>query len=141
MEKENKIYLSILGFKKFSDGLLLEIFNELEKINVDYGNLLYEPFSIFKRKIKIEQNRRKNSKCVWVEFVAYWSGYTSKQRREVGRYYHKITREDAKKLPSFYKHHFSDNTTNDWYIKVVSVRGKDSGSYSDQIDEIIKDLS
>ena len=134
----NKIYLNILGFKNFDDDRLNEVYNELEKTEIDFSSFFAEPLSELKRKIRIEQGKRERRNWVWVEFISYWSGYTLKQRKIVGKFYRKIDRNTAKKMPKFYSHSFSDNTTNDWYIKIVSVKGKDEGGYSQQIDEFLK---
>ena len=134
----NKIYLNILGFKNFEDEELDKISEELEEIKPNFNSIFNEPLSELKRKIRIEQGKRERRNWVWVEFISYWSGYTSKQRKIVGKFYRKIDRNTAKKMPKFYSHSFSDNTTNDWYIKIVSVKGKDEGGYSQQIDEFLK---
>lgn len=135
-----KIYLNILGFKNFEDEELEKIFNELEEIKLNFNSIFNEPLSELKRKVSMEKNKRERRKWVWVEFISYWSGYTSNQRKITGKFYRKIDRDIAEKMPKFYCHNFTDNTTNDWYIKIVSVKGKDEGSYSSQIDEFLKTL-
>ena len=136
-----KIHLNILGIKNFDNKDLSDILEELEEIKPNFNSIFNEPLSELKRKIRIEQGKRKRRNWVWVEFISYWSGYTSKQRKVVGKFYRKIDKSVAEKMPKFYCHNFSDNTTNEWYIKIVSVKGKDEGSYSNQIDEFLKNLN
>ena len=132
-----KIYLNILGFKNFESDELKPILDGLEKIEFDYNSILREPFSQLKFKIRRELDKRKNSKFVLVEFESFWSGYTSGQRKLVGRFYRKLDRDLAEKLPKYFEHQFTDNTSNAWSVKIVDVRGKDEGSYSGQIDEFL----
>ena len=135
-----KIYLNILGLKNFESEDLESLQKELDKIQIDYNSILYEPFKELKRKVFAILQKRQSSKQLWVEFTSYWSGYTSGQRKLVGRHYRKISREMAEKMPKWFSHRFSDNTTNDWSIKIVSVKGKDEGSYSGQIDDFLKSV-
>lgn len=138
-----KIYLNILGIKNFNDDDLKEIYSQLEKINIEAYTLLYEPFEELKRKIGIEQNKRERRNWVWVEFTCSWSGYSnnpSAPRRDIGKIYRKISKDKVDKIGSYYCHRFSDNSTNDWYIKKVSVRGKDTGAYAHQIDDYLKTI-
>ena len=132
-----KIHLNILGIKNFKSESLKDILSEIEKLNISYSSFMYKPIDNLKRKIRIEIGKRERSKFVWVEFVAYWSGYSSSQRKVSGKFYRKLDRNLASKLPKFYQHNFTDNTTNDWYIKQVDVKGKDEGSYKNQIDEFL----
>ena len=44
-------------------------------------------------------------------------------------------------MPKYFSHHFSDNTTNDWKARICSVKGKDEGCYSQQIDEFLAKLT
>ena len=133
----NKIYLNILGLKNFSTGDLEFLNREVEKLNPTWNSLLREPIQDLKSKIFREINKRERSKFVWVEFESYWSGYTSSQRRLVGRFYKKLEKSFVEKLPKYFEHYFSDNTNNAWSIKVVDVRGKDEGGYSQQIEEFL----
>ena len=133
-----EINLNIRGIKNYADEELGVLLEEIKKLEVDYNSLLYQPIRGLEGKIRIEIGRRERRNWVWVEFVSYWSGYTSRQRKIVGKHYRKVERTVADKLPSFYSHRFGDNTTNDWSIKIVSVRGKDEGSYSQQVDDILK---
>lgn len=129
--------LNIIGFKKYESEELKHILEALNKITVHYENTLYEPLSRLKNKIGAELNKRERSKYVWVEFVAEWTGYTSRQQREVGRFYRTIKRDLAEKLPTFHEYRFSDGTSNYWYINTVTTRGKESGSYGHHVEEII----
>jgi len=131
--------LTIIGHKNLESEELKRLIAELQEAEniLPYSSSVKEAIGDLRWKVQMELNKRERSKKVWMEFVASWSGYTSNQRKEVGRWYRRLSRDIANKLPSFYAHHFSDNTTNDWYIKQVSVKGKDSGSYSQQVDEII----
>lgn len=136
-----KIYLNILGLKNFETGDLVKLRDEIETLSPTYSSILYEPIRELKRKIQIVLRKREVSKSVWVEFVTVWSGYSNPasqgQRREVGRFYRKIERQKALSLPKYFVHSFTDGTTNDWSVKIVDIRGKDSGSYSSQIDEFL----
>ena len=136
-----KIYLNILGLKNWENKDLQLLQKKLENIKIDYSSIIYEPFIELKRKLRIILERRERSKYVWVEFISYWSGYTSNQRKLVGKHYRKIERVVAEKMPKYFEHQFSDNTSNAWNIKIVSIRGKDKGSYSQQIDEFLKQLN
>ena len=135
-----KIYLNILGYKNFETNELAILRDEVEKMrgSMGYSSILWDSIGELKRKINIELSKRENSKKVWVEFVSYWSGYTSSQRRLVGRFYRKMDRDIAVKMPKYFEHQFTDNTSNAWNVAIVSVRGKDEGSYSSQIDDFIK---
>jgi len=133
----NKIYLNILGLKNFSTEDLEKLKVEVEKLNPDWNSLLREPIRDLKSKIWREINKRERSKFVWVEFESYWSGYTSSQRKLVGRFYKKLEKSFVEKLPKYFEHQFSDNTNNAWSVKVVDVRGKDEGSYSQQVEEFL----
>jgi len=135
------IHLNILGLKNFETGDLIRLRDEIELLRPTYSSLLWEPVGNLKRKIQLELAKRERSKYVWVQFESYWSGYTSAQRKLVGRYYRKIKRSLATHLPNWFSHQFTDNTTNDWLVKVVSVRGKDEGSYPGQIDTFLKEQS
>ncbi len=137
----NKIYLNILGLKNFETEDLLKLKSEIELLRPTYSSILWEPVGELKRKIQTELRKRETSKFVWVEFVSYWSGYTSKQRKVVGKHYRKIERTIAEKMPKYFSHQFSDNTTNDWNIRVVNVKGENEGSYSQQVDEFLKSLT
>ena len=119
--------------------ILLKEVESLELKN-GYSSILYEPVKKLVFKIKHELNKRERSKFVWVEFVSYWSGYTSSQRKIVGKHYRKIKRLLVDKMPKYYSYKFSDNTTNDWNIKIVDIRGKDEGGYTQQIDEFLASL-
>ncbi len=133
----NKIYLNILGLKNFPTEDLIKLRDEVEILRPLYSSLLWEPVGELKRKIQIELSKRERSKFVWVEFESYWSGYTSSQRKLVGRFYKKLEKSLVEKLPKYFEHQFSDNTNNAWSVKVVDVRGKDEGSYSQQIEEFL----
>lgn len=133
----NKIYLNILGLKNFSTEDLERLKVEVEKLNPTWESLLREPIQDLKSKIWREVSKRERSKVVWVEFESYWSGYTSSQRKLVGRFYKKLEKSFVEKLPKYFEHQFSDNTNNAWSVKVVDVRGKDEGSYSQQIEEFL----
>lgn len=135
-----RIHLNILGIKNFETEDLIKLQNEIEQLKPNYSSILYEPINELKRKIQIELQKRETSKQVWVEFVSYWSGYNSNQRKIVGKFYRKIDRKIAEKMPKYFCHIFSDNTTNDWNIKIVSVKGKNEGSYDSQIDEFLSGI-
>ena len=141
MEKE-KIYLNILGLKNFINNDLQILLKEVESLELKngYSSILYEPVKKLAFKIRYELNKRERSEFVWVEFVSYWSGYTSSQRKIVGKHYRKIERLLVDKMPKYYSYKFSDNTTNDWNIKIVDIRGKDEGGYTQQIDEFLASL-
>lgn len=140
---KNKIYLNILGFKKFDDEQLEDVSKEVEELAIAYDSILREPLNELIKKIRVEQNRRKNSKLVLVEFVCSWSGYSnnsSAPRRDVARHYRKVDRKVADKMPKYFCHNFSDGSTNDWSIKIVSVKGKnESLQYGNQVDEFLKE--
>lgn len=134
--------LNIIGFKNMEDNQL-----EILTLNLDeatsklgYSDEVAVALRNLSYDIRGEINRRNRSNSVWVEFVGEWSGYESRQRKEVGRFYRKLHRSTADSLSSYYRKDFTDNTWNDWYVKKVSVRGKDSGSYSAQVDEIISSI-
>jgi len=133
----NKIYLNILGLKNFSTEDLERLKVEVEKLSPTWESSLREPIRDLKSKIWREVAKRERSKFVWVEFESFWSGYTSSQRKLVGRFYKKLEKSFVEKLPKYFEHQFSDNTNNAWSIKVVDVRGKDEGSYSQQIEEFL----
>ena len=141
MEKE-KIYLNILGLKNFINNDLQILLKEVEslKLKNGYSSILYEPVKKLAFKIRYELNKRERSEFVWVEFVSYWSGYTSSRRKIVGKHYRKIERLLVDKMPKYYSYKFSDNTANDWSIKIVDIRGKDEGGYTQQIDEFLAAL-
>lgn len=138
--------LNIIGYKNYSNEDLQKKIDLLKRAydRLGFTDEVGEALSDTSRQLIIELNKRERGKYVWVEFVTEWSGYSnpasSGQRREVGRFYRKLNRDLANKLPNYYQHHFTDNTTNDWYIKQVSVRGKDKGSYSQQVDDIINSI-
>lgn len=134
------IYLNILGIKNFETEDLIKLRDEVEQLRPSYSSVLWEPVGELKRKIQSELRKRETSKYVWVEFVSYWSGYTSNQKKIVGKFYRKIERKIAEKMPKYFCHNFTDNTTNDWNVKIVSVKGKNEGSYSNQIDEFLAKL-
>ncbi len=139
-----KINLNILGLKNFENEDLDKLLIEAEKVKVDFGNDLYTPFSKLRMKIRIEQNKRKRRDWVWLEFTCSWSGYSnnpSAPRKDIGKIYRKVKKELVEKIGSYYSHTFSDNSTNDWGIKVVSTNGKDTGSYSHQIDEYLSKIN
>ena len=142
---ENKINLNILGAKNFDDEKIEQIEKALNEIRIPYQNILKQPFQELERKIRIIKNKRKNSKTVWAKFTCSWSGYSnnpSAPRRTLGTEYRKLNREIAEKLPNYFCHKFTDGSTNDWNIKVVSVRSKKkSSSYGHQVDEFIKSLT
>jgi len=133
----NKIYLNILGTKNFDTEDLSILQDAVKELRPQYGTILYEPVIELERKIRAELQKRERSKYVWGEFISYWSGYTSSQRKIVGKHYRKIQKDIAQKMPKYFSHKFSDDTTNDWNIKIVSVKGKDEGSYEQQIDEFL----
>lgn len=137
----NKINLNILGLKNFETSDLLKLRDEVETLRPTYSSVLYDSVAELKRKIQRELSKREKSNRVFVEFVAEWSGYSSSQKKEVGRFYRKFRRDLAIRFPSYWQHNFSDGTTNNWYIKIVDIKGKDSGSYSAQIDEFINSLN
>jgi len=136
--------LTIIGHKNLESEELKRLTSELQEAEniLPYSSPVKEAIKDLRWKVQMELNKRERSKFVWVEFVAVWSGYSQPasrgQRREVGRFYRKLSRDIADKLPGFYSHSFTDNTTNDWSIRQVSVKGRDSGSYSQQVDEIIE---
>ena len=137
-----KIYLNILGLKNFETDELEELEKAVSEVNIPYSSILYEPAKELKRKISIIQTKRRTSKQVWVRFVCSWSGYSnnpSAPRRTLGVEYKKLNREIAEKLPKYYCYRFSDGSTNDWNIEIVSVKGKEQGSdYPYQVDELLK---
>jgi len=133
----NKIYLNILGLKNFSTEDLERLKIEVEKLSPTWNSLLREPIQDLKSKIWREISKRERSKFVWVEFESYWSGYTSNQRKLVGRFYKKLDKSFVEKLPKYFEHQFSDNTNNAWSVKVVDVKGKDEGGYSQQVEEFL----
>ena len=140
-----KIYLNILGLKNFETEDLEMLLNEVNKIELNFNDVLYEPVKELKYKIRKEISKRQNSKQVWVRFICSWSGYSnnsSAPRRTLGAEYRKLAREVAEKMPKYYCHRFSDGSTNDWHIEIVSVKGKEKGSsYSQQVDKFIKNLN
>lgn len=140
-----EIHLNILGLKNFETEELQDLLNGVNRIKLLFDDLLYEPVNGLKFKIRKEISRRENSKQVWVRFTCSWSGYSnnpSAPRRTLGAEYRKINREIAEKMPKYYCHEFSDSTTNDWHIEIVSVKGKEKGSsYSRQVDEFMKQLT
>jgi hypothetical protein len=137
---ETKIHLNILGLKNFDSEKLKELLKEVETLylQVRYGTPLYEPLEKLKVKIRYEIGKRERRKWVWLEFTSYWSGYTSSQSKLVGKHYRKVDKATADKMPKWFSHSFTDNTTNDWSIKQVDVPGKSEGSYSNQIDEFLR---
>ena len=132
-----KIYLNILGLKNFETEDLNKLLAEVEALNPVYTSWLYDPIHELRRKINYEIAKRKRSKTVWVCFESYWSGYTSGQRHMVGRFYRKLDKTLVDKLPKYFEHAFTDNTSNGWSVKAVDVPGKNEGSYSGQIDDFL----
>lgn len=137
-----KIYWNIRGIKNFETCDLNTLLQELNKINIEYSSVLYDPLRRLKRNIRTELHRRDSSKKVWVKFTCSWSGYSnnpSAPRRTLGADYKKIDRGIAAKLPKYYSHSFDDGSTNDWRIEVVSVKGNEKPtSYNHQIRDILK---
>lgn len=136
------IYLNILGIKNFTSEDLKVLLKEVETLDlkVGYGTLLYEPVQKLKHKIRLEVGKRERRKWAWLEFTSYWSGYTSRQSKLVGKHYRKVSKEVADKIPKWFSHRFTDNTTNDWSIKVVDIPAKNEGGYSQQVDEYLRTL-
>ena len=123
-----------------SDLSLEQIEKELDASyrQLEYNHILREPLQKALQKIRLTSGRRKRSKYVYLEFVAEWTGYTSKQRKIVGKHYRKVTKEQADKIPNFLSYKFSDNTFNEWRVEQVPYKGKSEGSYSNQIDELLE---
>ncbi len=140
---EEKMHLNILGLKNYSSEKLSEILKEVEKINVNLDSILREPIDKLRHKIRLEQGKRERRNWVWVEFSCSWSGYScnpSAPRRDIDKHYIKLDRKIAEKLPSYFCHNFTDNSTNDWHIKIVDVLKKSHGTYKHQVDEFLKTL-
>lgn len=130
---------TIIGFKSLENEGLTKLVSELQEAEniLPYSSSVKEAIKELKFKVSGELSKRERSKFVWVEFESFWSGYTSGQRKLVGKFYRKLNKSLVEKMPKYFEHKFTDNTSNAWHVKVVSVRGKDEGSYSNQVDEFL----
>ena len=139
--------LNIIGYKNLDNKALLELVEKVKEAEniLPYSNEVKDSLQKLGWQLQVELNKRERSKYVWVEFSCSWSGYSnnpSAPRRTIGVEYRKLDREIALKLPNYWSYVFSDGSTNDWSIDIVSVRPKNSkgSSYPHQIDELLISL-
>ena len=134
------IKLTLYQIKEYKKDELKEILSELNKIKVDYDSILHDPHSDLINKIEFEIRKRNRQNWVWVEFEAIWSGYNNNQERVSARHYRKIKKSVFKRLPNYFYHNFSDDTTNYWNIKNVEKIDKEViPNYTGQIDDFLKE--
>ena len=134
--------LNIIGYKTKNTEELEEIQKQLETaiVVLTWDDPVRKALQKLEGDIQFELQKRENSKKVLVKFTAEWSGYTSKQKRDVAVEYRKIDRTLWDKMDKTFVHHFTDNTVNLWRAEIVQKQDEPAyNTYDSQVDEFLEE--